>query len=304
MRRTSLLWDTEGKRNRLYGRRWRTARAAFLSEHPLCTMCAKAGRTEPATVVDHVVPHKGDEALFWDRSNWQTLCEHHHNSEKAKIEIRGYSDRIGDDGWPVDPSHPALSGETMISGKSKPDGLKRLNVPSVIVCGPPAAGKSRYCQDNANPDDLIIDFDGIDAEINGRARMRNRLIVPILRERNRRIIEAAKRTIGRVWLPMTLPLVADRQWWRSAIGAETVVIEADSELCKSRILADAERSSTAREQCDAVDAWWRAYRHDPSETRLKAPWGGVEDGESDPGHRRPHTNAYLVLKSEGPEDGA
>lgn len=32
-----------------------------------------------ATVVDHIVPHRGDQKLFWDRSNWQPLCEHHHN---------------------------------------------------------------------------------------------------------------------------------------------------------------------------------------------------------------------------------
>ena len=32
-----------------------------------------------ATVVDHIVPHRGDQKLFWDRGNWQPLCEHHHN---------------------------------------------------------------------------------------------------------------------------------------------------------------------------------------------------------------------------------
>ena len=32
-----------------------------------------------ATVVDHIKPHRGDKKLFWDRGNWQPLCEHHHN---------------------------------------------------------------------------------------------------------------------------------------------------------------------------------------------------------------------------------
>lgn len=31
------------------------------------------------TVGDHIVPHRGDQKLFWDRSNWKPLCEHHHN---------------------------------------------------------------------------------------------------------------------------------------------------------------------------------------------------------------------------------
>ncbi|WP_223866012.1 HNH endonuclease [Salipiger aestuarii] len=33
----------------------------------------------PATVVDHIQPHKGDKALFWDRNNWQPICKHCHD---------------------------------------------------------------------------------------------------------------------------------------------------------------------------------------------------------------------------------
>lgn len=29
----------------------------------------------PARVVDHITPHRGDVALFWDESNWQALCD-------------------------------------------------------------------------------------------------------------------------------------------------------------------------------------------------------------------------------------
>ena len=50
-----------------YGPRWRRARRRFLARHPLCVACGAAGRLEPATVVDHVVPHRGDPVLFWDR---------------------------------------------------------------------------------------------------------------------------------------------------------------------------------------------------------------------------------------------
>ncbi|WP_314945899.1 hypothetical protein [Bradyrhizobium cosmicum] len=44
-------------------------------------MCGK-----PAVVVDHVKPHRGDRALFWDKRNWQPLCTHHHNSTKQSLE--------------------------------------------------------------------------------------------------------------------------------------------------------------------------------------------------------------------------
>jgi 5-methylcytosine-specific restriction protein A len=27
-------------------------------------------------VVDHIRPHMGDPALFWDEGNWQALCDY------------------------------------------------------------------------------------------------------------------------------------------------------------------------------------------------------------------------------------
>jgi 5-methylcytosine-specific restriction protein A len=57
-----------------YGAAWRRARAAHLAEHPLCVECERQGSSVPATVVDHIAPHRGDMALFWDSTNWQSLC--------------------------------------------------------------------------------------------------------------------------------------------------------------------------------------------------------------------------------------
>ena len=67
-----------------YGWRWQKARAAFLSrpENVLCRMCDAEGVLGLAAVVDHVIPHKGDEQLMWDESNWQPLCKRHHDSTK------------------------------------------------------------------------------------------------------------------------------------------------------------------------------------------------------------------------------
>ena len=33
----------------------------------------------PATVVDHIIPHRGDKRLFWDEKNWQPLCKDCHD---------------------------------------------------------------------------------------------------------------------------------------------------------------------------------------------------------------------------------
>nr|WP_307877464.1 MULTISPECIES: HNH endonuclease [unclassified Rhizobium] len=39
-----------------------------------------------ASVVDHIIPHRGDQALFWHHANWQPLCAPCHNSVKQRQE--------------------------------------------------------------------------------------------------------------------------------------------------------------------------------------------------------------------------
>lgn len=73
----------ESSAARGYGYKWQQARAGFLAKHPLCVRCQALGRVVIATDVDHVIPHKGDMALFWDRSNWQSLCAPCHSAKTA-----------------------------------------------------------------------------------------------------------------------------------------------------------------------------------------------------------------------------
>jgi 5-methylcytosine-specific restriction enzyme A len=92
---------------RLYNSsRWLARQRQQLQAHPLCCMCMQRGRVEAATVADHIVPHKGDEALFF-AGELQSLCIRHHNRSKQQIERRGFDDAIDDDGWPTHPNHPA-----------------------------------------------------------------------------------------------------------------------------------------------------------------------------------------------------
>ena len=62
-----------------YGAKWQRERRKFLDSNPFCVKCYEEGHLTKATVVDHIKPHRGDQKLFWDRGNWQPLCEHHHN---------------------------------------------------------------------------------------------------------------------------------------------------------------------------------------------------------------------------------
>ena len=64
-----------------YDRHWKKARKRFLAAHPLCEKCKEQGRLVKVEVVDHIIPHRGDEKLFWNEGNWQALCKHFHDSK-------------------------------------------------------------------------------------------------------------------------------------------------------------------------------------------------------------------------------
>lgn len=92
--------------SRGYGHKWRQARLDHLAANPLCVKCKELGRITAATTVDHIIPHKGDQRLFWRRSNWQSLCTTHHSATKQAEEKQGRLIGCDASGRPLDPSHP------------------------------------------------------------------------------------------------------------------------------------------------------------------------------------------------------
>lgn len=64
--------------------RWIKARISWLAKHPLCAEHEKRGEVVAATEVDHIVPHRGCTRLFWDSSNWQSLCKSCHSTKTAR----------------------------------------------------------------------------------------------------------------------------------------------------------------------------------------------------------------------------
>lgn len=111
-------------RQRGYDSKWEKARKAFLAkpENQFCERCKARGflnagnlrmdgtaQTNPRRmhlVVNHRIPHKGDQRLFWDRSNWEVACPDDHDI-RIQQEERGKV-RSGTDieGRPLDPNHP------------------------------------------------------------------------------------------------------------------------------------------------------------------------------------------------------
>jgi 5-methylcytosine-specific restriction enzyme A len=85
---------------------WRKRRAAHLRLFPICKFCEQRGIVTPATVADHVKPHKGEWNEF-RLAELQSLCASCHSKLKQRLERHGYSDDVDPvSGLPFDPAHP------------------------------------------------------------------------------------------------------------------------------------------------------------------------------------------------------
>lgn len=87
---------------RLYdSAQWDKLREWQLSREPLCQFCRAQEFVVIADIVDHIRPHKGDRALFFDPDNLQSLCKTCHDSTKKRIELGQQVIEFGSDGWPL-----------------------------------------------------------------------------------------------------------------------------------------------------------------------------------------------------------
>lgn len=80
------LYERKSAGKRGYDSRWRKARARILKANPLCVECLKDDKLIEATVVDHIIPHRGDKKLFWDEGNWQVLCKSCHDKKTMTVD--------------------------------------------------------------------------------------------------------------------------------------------------------------------------------------------------------------------------
>lgn len=76
-------------RSRGYSRRWEKARLTFLSHRPLCEYHTLNGEIEPATLVDHLYPHRTYDGVFWCTDWWVASCKACHDGLKQRAEAAG-----------------------------------------------------------------------------------------------------------------------------------------------------------------------------------------------------------------------
>lgn len=216
--------------DRGYDGRWRKARAEHLKNEPLCRPCAETWRVTAAQEVDHIIPHKGSMALFWDRENWQSICRDCHE-RKSALEAQGAS----------------------VTPRSLVSPVK----PLVVVCGPPAAGKTTYVRTHAHEGDLVIDLDDM-AEKSGKPlhELNTAQRMNLIRRRNE-VLSAfceGRTNHPRCWLIATAGTFRQRKFWKE-LGAEVVVLHPGAVVCKQRIREDTRPTSVAQSRMAAVDRW-------------------------------------------------
>lgn len=235
--------------SRGYGADWRRLRLQFLDANPLCRFCADTGRTEAATVVDHITTIADRPDLRLDWSNLRPLCKPCHDRHTAR--------------------------EQAFGGKAsrRPDWLRPSAVPLHIVCGPPASGKTHWVREHAGPDDLVLDLDEIAASMSGVGphSWTIQWLDPALRERNELLgrLSRTPTTWPAAWLIISEPKAEHRQWWFDKLQPETItVLETSPEVCRARIRQDPERTNVIDTMSDAVLRWWSTYSRRPGETHI------------------------------------
>lgn len=87
--------------------RWRKLRKAQLARRPYCECPHHKGQKVLATVVDHIKAHKGDQRLFWNTQNLQSMSKPCHDKYKQSEEKGGPGFDMGcnEDGTPLNAEH-------------------------------------------------------------------------------------------------------------------------------------------------------------------------------------------------------
>lgn len=80
--------ETRPAAGRGYNARWGRFRKWYLASHPFCVMCMQEDppRYTKATVIDHIIPFRGDEKLQYDLDNLQALCKKHHDMKTGRYD--------------------------------------------------------------------------------------------------------------------------------------------------------------------------------------------------------------------------
>lgn len=235
----------QNEHKKLYNKReWRRASVRYRRENPLCVVCQRNGKLSASEVVDHIVDHKGDQELFWDKDNWQPLCKKCHD-EKTRRENPQFEE---------------------------------LAVPMVIVlCGPPGSGKTKVIADNIIPGDAVVDFDALYHAISGQPMHRKpRQLMGVVSDIKERLISRLSRPslIKHVWVKMSVGEHSKILAVQQRLNAKVFVLNVPPTVCVRNCQLDRRKVQSMVDWSGLVKRWHEEYaRFEPHES-----WTVIEEG--------------------------
>lgn len=241
-------------RARGYDSKWSKESRAFLAL-PGNSYCA-CGCGRIADMVDHVIAPKGNQRLFWDRSNWQPMNQDCNRRKAIKHE-------------------GAFGISPEARERARPSGLKPSRIPLTIVCGPSGGGKSRYVQSHAGPLDLVIDLDAIKAKLSGQLLYAAgpEWTGPALNERNR-LLRSLADIDGppHAWFIVSAPELEERDWWASQLGASSIIIVAPPlDVCLAQLQRDHRRAGRVQKFMTIAKEWFTRFQPGGASEVLASP---------------------------------
>ena len=222
-----------------YGQDWQLVRGRHIAGNPVCRCGA------PGEIVHHQVAVGDAPELRLAASNLLTLCRACHRREHARL------------GTPT----PAESSRR--SASPYPKQLGRFLSEVVVVCGPPASGKSTYAQEHAASGDIVLDLDVIAAGLDGRDTHddHSAVLSTALIARNDALFLAANSQGPKVWLISSAPRGSHRAFW-TARGAVVIPLGVGREECERRMKQDATRRDKGRALA-AIAAYFAVHENSP-----------------------------------------
>jgi hypothetical protein len=129
----------------------------------------------------------------------------------------------------------------------------------MLVCGPPASGKSTYVKNHAAASDIVIDLDMIARELGYHRDRPASALATLLTIRNARLAALSQEPPHRVaWVILGAPSRALRQWWRRTLGVkpdDQILLGPSQAELRRRILNDPDRKLVVEHHLKLVEQW-------------------------------------------------